>query len=159
MSGRLGGWTGWALLLMVVSLGLPWSSAGATAGTYLPGYLSPSYCYTNYYDGTMDCTYSSYSPGFYLPGYVVGGAPGYATAARVFIAVAFALVLFSHRQKSQALLTAALVTAAASVALVGGELRSGPLVLLASISCLLMARQRSTPSPTSGWQDRQRAAG
>lgn len=159
MSRKLDGWTASALLLMLLSLGLPWSSPGVTAGTYLPGHLAPSYCSSNYLDGTMDCTYSYYTPGIYLPGYVVGGDPGYVTAARVFIAVAFALVLFSHRQTSRALLTAALVTAAASVALVGGELRSGPLVLLASIGCLLMARQPSTPSPTSGWQDRQRAAG
>lgn len=159
MSRKLDGWSGSALLLMLLSLGLPWSSPGITAGTYLPGYLSPSYCSNNYYDGTMDCTFSTYTPGIYLPGYPVGGSPGYVTAARVFIAVAFALVLLGRRRASRALVTAAIVIAAAAVGVVGSELRSGSLVLLASIGCLVMARQRATPSPVSGWQDGQRAAG
>ena len=159
MSRKLDGWTASALLLMLLSLGLPWSSPGVTAGTYLPGYLSPSYCSTNYLDGTMDCTYSYYTPGIYLPGYVVGGAPGYVTAARIYIAVAVALVLFGHSRASRALVTVAIVTAAAAVAVVGSELRSGSLVLLLSVGCLLMARRRTTGPTAARWQAEQRVAG
>lgn len=146
----LDGWTGSALLLMPLSLGLPWSSAGVTPGTYLPGYFQPSYCSTNYVDGTLDCTYSYFTPGMYFPGLTVGGAPGYATSARVLIAAAFVLVLMARSRGSRQLARVAVVTAAAAVVLVGSELRSGPLVLLASIGCLLMAARRSAALP---WGD------
>lgn len=145
---RLDGWTGSALLLMVLSLGLPWSSTTLTAGTYLPGYLQPSYCSTNYLYGTVDCTYSYYTPGMYFPGLVVGGAPGFQTSARVLVAGAFALLLLARRRASHQLAVGAVIAAAAAVVLAGRELRSGPLVLLVAIGCLVMA-QRRTPELAS----------
>lgn len=152
MSRRLDGWTGSALLLMLLSLGLPWSSTSVTAGTLLPGYLEPSYCSTDYVDGTVYCTYGTYTPGMYLPGLTVGGAPGYLTSARVLVAAAVALVVVARRRGSRELVRVAVVTAGAAIVLVGSELRSGPLVLLVAIGCLLMAERRSAV-PTGGHRD------
>lgn len=119
-----------------------------------PRYLSPSYCTPDYYSGITSCTYGSYTPGIFLPG--SGGAPGYATAARVFVAAAMGLLWLAGRATSTSVrrhrLLAAAVVAAAGAAVAGSAARSGAVVMLLSVGCLAVALRRdaSASDPVTG---------
>ena len=74
--------------LLCLSLGLPWGTASSLR--LGPGWFTPSFCTTNFADGTMDCTPAYYSPGMRLDVFEVAGA---ASPARLFLVGALLPVL------------------------------------------------------------------
>lgn len=147
-------WSWAALALMVLALGLPWSSPFSTGALFSPGYYLPSLCYGStvygydgyaYYEPNSYCTLSYLNPGLILPGYTGGGEPGYAGSARVWIAGAMVAVWLSWRLSSHRLRRLAILLVFASVVLHGTEMRAGGIVTLAAGLCLTRVRSANQP--------------
>jgi hypothetical protein len=93
--------------LLVLSLGLPWLQTIGTAGTYLPGYVTPGFCSTSFdADGWAfsSCTPMTVSPGFPLPGTAGSVTTGASHPARFGIAWAVVLGITAIRRDRPKLL-------------------------------------------------------
>lgn len=119
-------------LLIVLALGLPWTS---DTSEYVPGWMSPSVCIpTN--DGLIWC-----SGGFLSPGYMVGSgaASGAASTARVFLVGALALIVVASLRREVRWLGVAGVGLTLSLLLVGLAFQGGQVAAAAAALLLLYA--------------------
>lgn len=129
---------GAALVLLLLSLGLPWAKVGPET-EYLPGWFSPGYCYTGV-DGYMTCT-----PGWVQPGYVLPGQgaaiTGYATSARVFLVAAVAILAWALVRHTAPALGWAIILTGTAVLLTGTALRAGAIAAVLALVLLLLERR------------------
>lgn len=137
--------------LALLSLGLPWGSAGP--GRWTTGIYTPGFCSTIY--DSNGGAYSECSPGFYLPGIHLpdGGAPaGYMTGIRVVMVVVIVLLTIGRRRPDGSLPILAVAVAALGWMLEPGA-ASGQIVYLLALAVLVTALHRegrlsrSEPAP------------
>lgn len=128
------------VLLVLTSLGLPWSH---DTTVHVPGFFAPSTCIPTW-DGTMWC-----SPGFVSPSLTTGSpaAAGADSPVRVLLVGALVLVALALRTASRRL-----VLAAGAVAVVAGVLGAtavlaGPLA--AAAGGVLLVRAGRRPAATA----------
>jgi hypothetical protein len=108
--------------LLILALGLPWSTTGAgefyTGTTYAPGF-----CYTSYgYDGyaSTNCDPGTLNVGLYYPGTSAQAASGRSHPARFGIAAALVVVAIARWRRNSRLLLPAGVGLAVVTGLSGG---------------------------------------
>lgn len=154
------GWLVLAGLLGVLSLGLPWDTWSARYGT--GGLLAPGTCMTTYdYEGfpTLDCTGSSYVPGFDVTS--SGTLSGADLAARVLLVVVAGLVWLAYRRRdaSRAVVDPAaglaVVLAVVAPLLAGAAVQSGQVAWVLGAVALVVALRRDG---LLGLPDRVRAS-
>lgn len=75
-----------AAALLVLALGLPWTTAFSTSGWYSPGFCTTVYGPDGY--GSVEC-----DPGWYSPGTRSPALPGYALDVRIWVALAVGAVV------------------------------------------------------------------
>ncbi|QFG67665.1 hypothetical protein [Ornithinimicrobium pratense] len=119
-------------LLVMLSLGLPWTTSSLT---YVPGWMTPSFCYPSF-DGTMSCSFSYVAPGFFT------GAPaqsGASSVARVFLVAALVLIIVSRVTAQSRWLAYAAAGLVLAVLLAGLTMQAGQLAALAAAALLARA--------------------
>lgn len=121
--------------LLVLSLGLPWSSAFA-AGAHLPGSFVPGTC-VPMADGTLDCLGMMWVPGWTMgaQGYQVAG---YGSTARVGLVLALIAILVSQRRREPRFLLGVPAGVALAVLSVGVTGLGGQIVALAAVLLVAM---------------------
>lgn len=133
-------WLLLAVVLAVLSLGLPWSHAYGSAAVRIPGWYAAGGCTTNYGDGSMSCT-----PGFLAPGLDVATSPqgaSFGSAARMYVATAVALALIGWRRRARGPFLGAILSLVLSVFVVSRSLTGGAAAVLLAAGCLAVVARR-----------------
>lgn len=123
-----------AAVLLIVSLGMPWSRT-VTAGLDVSHSLLPGTC-TTMVDGSLDCTGMTWVPGWSTGSQVAVGA-GYDSGARVGLVLALVAILMAYRRSNPTLLLG--VPAGVGLAVVAAGLTGFAGQLLALAACVVVA--------------------
>lgn len=115
-------------LLVVLSLGLPWTTS---TQSYVPGWMTPSMCIPTA-DGLVWCSGAFISPGFMTGS---AGLSGAGSVARVFLVGALALILVARVRGERPWLAVAgaglvLGVLLTGLAALGGQLAAGAAAVL-----------------------------
>jgi len=121
-----------AALLVVLSLGLPWTTS---TQTYVPGWMAPSMCVPSA-DGTIWCSGAFISPGFMTGSAALSGA---GSVARVFLIGALVLILVAWTRGESRWLGLAGAGLLVAVLLAGLTALGGQLAACAAALALLYA--------------------
>lgn len=130
-------------LLIVLSLGLPWTP---DTSQYVPGWMSPSICMPST-DGTIWC-----SGGFVSPGYMIGSsaASGASSIARVFLVGALVLIVVAGVRRESRWLSVAGGGLILSLLLVGLAFLGGQVAAVGAAILLLYAGLSAADEPARG---------
>lgn len=121
-----------AALLIVLALGLPWTTDTTED---IAGWMTPASCIMGA-DGMMSCTGGFISPGFVLG---TGAASGAGTVARVFLVGALVLLVIGWRRQESKWLVAAGVGLVLCILLVGLSFQGGQVATAGAAALLLYA--------------------
>ena len=135
-----------AAVLLLISLGLPWSRA-IGGGIDVPGSLIPGFC-VSMADGTVECSGMSWTPGWTVGPYAHVVA-GYGSPARVGLVLALVAILFAYRRREPILLLGVFAGVALALVSTGVTGLGGQIVAVAA--CLLVGLHlRRTGVPARG---------
>ncbi|MCK0113212.1 hypothetical protein MWU75_13775 [Ornithinimicrobium sp. F0845] len=125
-------------LLVVLSLGLPWTTSSQT---YVPGWMAPSMCIPTA-DGTIWCSGSFLSPGFMTGSAALSGA---GSVARVFLVGALVLIVVAWVRREHRWLGLAGAGLAVAVLLAGLTALGGQIAACAAALLLIYAALSPRP--------------